>query len=207
MGEPGGNYAPRWEWRTFGARLPEIKAKLGLTARIAPRRGDEIYLLNSATPHSAKIRGGVLEVKRLLQVDSSGLEQWTPAFKQRFPLSGPMLRSAFAALDLRPIATRRKVYDLEEFLAEVASNDGPLRAVEVKKARRQFMYRDCAAEIDRVQIGPVARESSRISAASRLPRSVCCRSFPNLAQLRFGCFPSSPRALIGPRTTTVSCPG
>ncbi len=159
MGEPGGNYAPRWEWRTFGARLPEIKAKLGLTARIAPRRGDEIYLLNSATPHSAKIRGGVLEVKRLLQVDSSGLEQWTPAFKQRFPLSGPMLRSAFAALDLRPIATRRKVYDLEEFLAEVASNDGPLRAVEVKKARRQFMYRDCAAEIDRVQIGPVARES------------------------------------------------
>jgi exopolyphosphatase / guanosine-5'-triphosphate,3'-diphosphate pyrophosphatase len=159
MGEPGGNYAPRWEWRTFGARLPEIKAKLGLAARIAPRRSDEIYLLNSATPHSAKIRGGVLEVKRLLQVNSSGLEQWTPAFKERFPLSAPMLRSAFAALDLRPVATRLELYDLGEFLAEVASNDGPLRAVEVKKARLQFMYRDCAAEIDRVRIGPVARES------------------------------------------------
>ena len=35
MGEPGGNCAPRWEWRTFGARLPEIEAKLGPTTRIA----------------------------------------------------------------------------------------------------------------------------------------------------------------------------
>ncbi len=59
--------APRWEWRTFGVRLSDIEAIIGLAARIAPRRSDEIYLLNSATPHSAKIRGGVLEVKRLLQ--------------------------------------------------------------------------------------------------------------------------------------------
>ena len=159
MGEPGGNCAPRWEWRTFGGGLPEIEAKLGPIARIAPRRSDEIYLLNFATPHSAKIRGGALEVKRLLKVDSSGLEQWTLAFKERFPLSAPMLRSAFAALDLRPIATRRGVYDFEEFLSEVGSNDESMRAVEVKKTRHQFMYRDCAAEFDRVHIGPVARES------------------------------------------------
>jgi hypothetical protein len=159
MGEPGGNCAPRWEWRTFGAGLPEIEANLGPTTRIAPRRSGEIYLLSFATPHSAKIRGGALEVKRLLKVDSSGLEQWTLAFKERFPLSAPMLRSAFAALDLRPIATRRGVYDFEEFLSEVGSNDEPMQAVEVKKTRHQFMYRDCAAEFDRVHIGPVARES------------------------------------------------
>ena len=158
MGEPDENCAPRWEWRTFGASLPEIEARLGPTTRIAPRRGGEIYLLSRATPHSAKIRGGALEVKRLLQVDSSGLEQWTLAFKERFPLSAPMLRSAFAALDLRPIATRRDVYDFEEFLSEVGSSDAPMRAVEVKKTRHQFMYRDCAAEFDRVHIGPLARE-------------------------------------------------
>jgi len=159
MVEPGGNCAPRWEWRTFGAGQPEIEAKLRPTTRIAPRRSGEIYLLSSATPHSAKIRDGALEVKRLLKVDPSGLEQWTLAFKERFPLSAPMLRSAFAALDLRPIATRRDVYDFEEFLSEVGSNDEPMRAVEVKKTRHQFMYRDCAAEFDRVHIGPIARES------------------------------------------------
>jgi exopolyphosphatase/guanosine-5'-triphosphate,3'-diphosphate pyrophosphatase len=115
MGELGRRDAPRWEWRTFGAGLSDIEAKVGLTARIAPRQSDEIYLLNLATPHSAKIRGGVLEVKRLLQVDSSGLEQWSPAFKARFPLSAPMVQSAFAALDLRPLTTWQGVYDLQEF--------------------------------------------------------------------------------------------
>jgi hypothetical protein len=159
MSRPDNTNAPRWEWRTFGVRLSDIEAKIGHAARIAPLQSDEIYLLNSATPHSAKIRGGVLEVKRLLQVDSSGLEQWTPAFKERFPLSAPMLLSAFAALDLQPIATRRDLYDLGEFLAEAAPIGGPLRAIGVKKARHQFAFGDCAAEFDRVHIGPVARES------------------------------------------------
>jgi hypothetical protein len=159
MGRLDSTNAPRWEWRTFGVRLSDIEAKIGHAARIAPRQSDEIYLLSSATPHSAKVRGGVLEVKRLLRVDSSGLEQWAPAFKERFPLAAPMLRSAFAALDLQPIAPRREVYDLEEFLAEATPIGGPLRAIEVKKARRQFPFGDCAAEFDRVHIGPVALES------------------------------------------------
>ena len=158
MGELGGKNAPRWEWRTFGARLSDIEAKVGLTAQIALRQSDEIYLLNSATPHSAKIRGGVLEVKRLLQVDSKGLEQWSPAFKARFPLSAPMVQSAFAALDLRPLTTRSEVCDLEEFL-DLVANDKALRAIQVKKARRQFVFGDCAAEFVRLHIGPVAQES------------------------------------------------
>ena len=158
MGELGRRDAPRWEWRTFGAGLSDIEAKVGLTARIAPRQSDEIYLLNFATPHSAKIRGGVLEVKRLLQVDSNGLEQWSPAFKACFPLSAPMVQSAFAALDLRPLTTRREVCDLEEFL-DLVANDKALRAIQVKKARRQFVFGDCAAEFVRLHIGPVAQES------------------------------------------------
>jgi exopolyphosphatase/guanosine-5'-triphosphate,3'-diphosphate pyrophosphatase len=115
MGKLGWRDAPRWEWRTFGARLSDIEAKVGLTAQIAPRQSDEIYLLNFATPHSAKIRGGVLEVKRLLQVDSNGLEQWSPAFKACFPLSAPMVQSALATLNLRPLTTWQGVYDLQEF--------------------------------------------------------------------------------------------
>ena len=158
MGELGGKNVPRWEWRTFGASLSDIEAKVGLTAQIAPRKSDEIYLLNFATPHSAKIRGGVLEVKRLLQVDSNGLEQWSPAFKACFPLSAPMVQSAFAALDLRPLTTRREVCDLEEFL-DLVANDKALRAIQVKKARRQFVFGDCAAEFVRLHIGPVAQES------------------------------------------------
>ena len=45
------------------------------------------------------------------------------------------------------------------FLAEVVSSDGPLRAIQVRKARRQFVFGDCAAEFVRLHIGPVAQES------------------------------------------------
>jgi hypothetical protein len=100
----------------------------------------------------------VLEVKRLLQVDSNGLEQWSPAFKARFPLSAPTVQSAFAALDLRPLTTRREVCDLEEFL-DLVANDKALRAIQVRKSRRQFVFGDCAAEFVRLHIGPVAQES------------------------------------------------
>ena len=63
----------RWEWRTFSPSLADLEAKIGSAVRIAPRQSDEIYLLNSATPHSAKIRGAVLEVKQLVQVDARRL--------------------------------------------------------------------------------------------------------------------------------------
>ena len=101
MGEPDGNCAPRWEWRTFGAGLPEIEAKLGLTARVAPRRSDEIYLLNSATPHSARFAAACLRSSGYYRSTSTGSSS-DSAFKEHFPLSAPMLRCAFAALDLDP---------------------------------------------------------------------------------------------------------
>ena len=84
---PKTNDTLRWEWRTFSPSLADLEAKIGSAVRIAPCQSDEIYLLNSATPHSAKIRGAVLDVKRLVQVDPSGLELWSPAFKAAFPLA------------------------------------------------------------------------------------------------------------------------
>ncbi|MGO9430480.1 hypothetical protein [Rhodoblastus sp.] len=159
MDEIGNRNPPRWEWRTFGARLSDIEAKVGLAAQVTPRQSDEIYLLNSVTPHSAKIRGGVLEVKRLLLVDSNGLEQWSPVFKAPFPLSAPMVRSAFAALELPPPDILPGAYGLGDFLAEVASKAKILRPIQVTKARRQFVFCNCVAEFVRLDIGPVAQES------------------------------------------------
>ncbi|MGO9756762.1 MAG: hypothetical protein ACLPNY_09105 [Roseiarcus sp.] len=159
MGELGRDGAPRWEWRTFGARLSAIEAKVGLTAQVASRQSDEIYLLNSATPHSAKIRGGMLEVKRLLQVDANGLEQWSPVLRAPFPLSEPAVRSAFAALELPPPSIRPGVHRLDDFLSEVASKAEILRPIQVKKARRQFVFCNCVAEFVRLHIGPAAQES------------------------------------------------
>ena len=170
MAGPQGKDTPRWEWRTFSTRLADIEAKIGLAVQIAPRQSDEVYLLNSTTPHSAKIRDRVLEVKRLQQVDSSGLELWSPAFKAAFPLSAPVLQSAFTALDLPPPTTRPGDYDLDEFLMEVISHNRVLRAVQVRKARRQFVFHNCAAEFVRLHVGAIVQESFSLEDAD--PSSV-----------------------------------
>ena len=149
----------RWEWRTFSPSLANLESKLGLAIQIPPRPSDEIYLLNSATPHSAKIRGDVLEVKRLVEVDPSGLELWSPAFKSAFPLPAPMLPSAFLALGLPRPTIEREAYTLDEFLAEIVDRDAALRAVQVSKRRRQFMFGGCAAELVRLHVGTIVQDS------------------------------------------------
>lgn len=159
MGGPKTKDTLRWEWRTFSPSLADLEAKIGLAVQITPRRSDEIYLLNSATPHSAKIRGAVLEVKRLMQVDPDGLELWSPAFKAAFPLPAPMLQSAFSALGLPHPTIQRGAYTLDEFLEEIVDRNAVFRAVQVSKRRRLFRFCGCAAELVRLRIGAIVQDS------------------------------------------------
>ncbi|WP_159726416.1 hypothetical protein [Methylosinus sp. Ce-a6] len=150
--------APRWEWRVFGADLAALEARLGWPTS-PPRRSDEIYLLNSTTPHSAKIRDGALEVKRLLRVDD-GLELWTPAFRGSFPLPAARIAEAAAAMALplhRPLDGAS--YDEARFLGGIVAPCPALRPVAVRKSRTCFAFRDCAAEFVRLRIGPTPIES------------------------------------------------
>jgi exopolyphosphatase/guanosine-5'-triphosphate,3'-diphosphate pyrophosphatase len=143
---------PRWEWRAFDGDLATLESIVGPSALVEPHRSQEIYLLNASTLHSAKIRGGSLEIKRLKQVDANGLELWSPAFKGAFPLSSQMLREAFSALGLPPPIFRHDSYTLELFLTEIIASDAAFRPVEVSKARRQFVVGGCMAELVRVNV-------------------------------------------------------
>ncbi len=156
---PEAKRALRWEWRTFGPSLAGLEARTGLPAQIKPRQSNEIYLLNSSTPHSAKIREGVLEVKQLLQVNLDGLELWNPAFKAAFPLSAPMVKAAFSALGLACPAIQRDVYALNEFFGEIIEAGTAFRAVEVSKMRRQFVFGGCAAEFVHLHTGTLTQDS------------------------------------------------
>lgn len=149
--------APRWEWRVFGADLSALEARLGAPID-APHRSDETYLLNAQTPHSAKIRAGELEVKRLLRVDD-GLELWSPAFKGEFPLAAEKVNDAFAALALAPPRLSAARYDERAFLSDIVSCCTALRPVTVKKSRRRYSFWGCAAEAVRLLIGAAPLES------------------------------------------------
>ena len=83
-----GEAKPRWEWRTFDTSLNAIEGRIaGALEHVAPHTSAEIYLLRLGGPQNAKIRDGILDVKRLQQVDVNGLELWEPVLKAKFPLS------------------------------------------------------------------------------------------------------------------------
>ncbi|ATQ69723.1 MULTISPECIES: hypothetical protein [Methylosinus] len=155
---------PRWEWRIFGADLALLEAQLGYPLD-APHRSDEIYLVNSATPHSAKIRDGALEVKRLLRVDGDGLELWRPAFRAEFPFSADQLARAAAALALPSPPLRAQTYERGDFFSEIVARCRALRPIAVRKSRRRYAFRGCAAEAVRVQIGAVPLCSVAVESA------------------------------------------
>jgi hypothetical protein len=174
MREPETTSTPRWEWRAFGSDLSSIGERMG-APRAVPPRSEEIYLLNSATPHSAKIRDGALEVKRLLRVDFHGLELWTPAFRGALPLTRRQIAEASAALALAPPARLAESYDAEALLCDIVASCEALRPVAVRKARIRFSCAGCAAEFVRLQVAAVPLESVAIESED---------PFPMLAALR-----------------------
>ena len=150
---------PRWEWRTFADSLAWSETKIGALDIVEPHQSEEIYLLNSSTPHSAKIRSGVLEIKRLKQVDPSGLELWYPTFKGAFPLTSSILHEAFIALGLHPPIFALNSYPINIFLSEIIARDAAFCPVRVSKVRRQFVFGGCAAEFVRKTADGVELES------------------------------------------------
>ena len=150
---------PRWEWRTFALTLDQLEAHIGAVARVSPRESDELYLLNLRGPHNAKIRGGVLDIKQLQEVNAGGLELWKPVFKAAFPLAAAGLRDAFTAWALPAPMVARDTYTLDQFLAEVAAPNPALRVAKVRKARRGFTFGGCTAEFAGVMVNGIACES------------------------------------------------
>ena len=134
----------RWEWRVFDT-FPSNE----IAALRAPRpHGDisrEAYLLSSASPHNAKIRRGVLEVKLLLDAAPGGYELWRPVFKRAFPLATESMGAVWDALSIDPPPMDRTRYTEDEFTAKLLTAT-PLRVVRIGKCRSRFSVRESAAE-------------------------------------------------------------
>ena len=106
---------PRWEWRTFSASLAALERAIGPLADVAPRYSSEIYILSLHGPQNAKLRDGLIDIRRLQQVDDDGLELWEPVFKAKFPLGHSDIAVAFSEWHLPLPALSRESYTIEEF--------------------------------------------------------------------------------------------
>jgi exopolyphosphatase / guanosine-5'-triphosphate,3'-diphosphate pyrophosphatase len=138
---------PRWEWRRFDDSFGEAEGRLGAADRT--EESDELYLLSPVSDASVKVRGGLMDVKRLQQAGEHGLEQWLPVLKAPFPLTREDVCAVAAALELPAPELLNGSYGLDEVVELTGA-----RVVEVHKLRRRYDLAGCAAELTDVHTGP-----------------------------------------------------
>jgi hypothetical protein len=121
-------------------------------ADVAPRYSSEIYILSLHGPQNAKLRDGLIDIKRLQQVDDDGLELWEPVFKAKFPLGRGDIAVAFSEWHLPLPALSRDNYTIEEFFNSLIAGQPALRVARVDKSRRGFVFQGCIAEFVRLSV-------------------------------------------------------
>jgi exopolyphosphatase / guanosine-5'-triphosphate,3'-diphosphate pyrophosphatase len=150
----------RWEWRTFDASLNAIEGRIAAALeQVAPHTSAEIYLLRLGGPQNTKIRDGILDVKRLQQVDVNGLELWEPVLKAKFPLSQNDVATAFLEWQLSLPGLGRNTYTIDQFTNQLIVAQPHLRVAPVTKSRRRFTFAACMAEFVRLSVDSLYLES------------------------------------------------
>jgi exopolyphosphatase/guanosine-5'-triphosphate,3'-diphosphate pyrophosphatase len=155
----------RWEWRTFGEHFGAAESHLESVRFDSVVESEETYLLSAQGRDAVKLRGGLMDVKHLLQVDDDGLELWQPVMKSTVPISADDAREVFAALAVHAELTRSS-YDLDA----IARASPDITAVPVHKTRRRFTLGRCMAELTDVRA--VDRSTSTIAIESEQPADV-----------------------------------
>jgi adenylate cyclase len=158
--------ADRWEWRTFAPSLAELEVAVGSAAEVKPRESSEIYLVGGEDHLNLKIRDSVIELKVLEQTDEHGLELWRPVEKLAFPAEASDVRRL---LDHFHVASPTEdMESLGDFLRWVLAT-GHFRAINVHKARRNFVLGGCPAEFAIIKVSGDAQQSFCIENVEREP--------------------------------------
>ncbi len=144
---------PRWEWRSFREDFGDVEA---VFAAMTPEQvvvSSELYLVSALGTDVVKVRDDLMDIKHLQQVDDSGLEQWTPVLKTRFPLTEEELEAVTTALGVTAVSTEGRELDLDALLEDVVGPQPELMAVEVHKRRERYRISGCMAELTEVRTG------------------------------------------------------
>jgi exopolyphosphatase/guanosine-5'-triphosphate,3'-diphosphate pyrophosphatase len=139
---------PRWEWRGFG-EMEDAVARLRATPPQGVHEGDESYVASRDGENAVKVRDGLLDVKRLEEVDDRGLQRWRPIMKSPSPVAAADVVTVLEALGVPAPPLRRDTFPIDELLERAV--DGELvRTVPVHKNRTRYAIAGCAAEVTEV---------------------------------------------------------
>jgi hypothetical protein len=137
----------RWEWRAFGQGFGAAEGRI-LAVAGEERRTEEIYLISPWSDLNVKIRDGHLDVKSLVRTNASGLEQWQPVLKEKFPIGASTVAALLVDwhMEPTPIASDRKFSQIRllSLLGDVAPE---IAIIPVAKRRRTGELSGCVIEI------------------------------------------------------------
>lgn len=185
---------PRWEWRTFGADFGAADGHFAALAPASVQESDETYLLSVESDANVKVRDALMDIKELVEVSASGLEQWRPVMKATFPLSADKVTAVCVALGVAPPPSAGTPMTLER-LSRVLAERG-VRAVAVHKRRVRYTIDGCMSEVTEVvadgkPVRTVAIESEDPERVLRAVRAMGLAGFRNIG------YPSGLKALVG----------
>jgi exopolyphosphatase / guanosine-5'-triphosphate,3'-diphosphate pyrophosphatase len=187
---------PRWEWRTFCQEFDAAEAKFAALGALKVQKSEEIYLLASGSDANVKIRDEMMDIKMLERVDSSGLEQWRPMFKEPFPLAASAVAQVQATLGVTTLALRVDGLSLDQLLTNLAHSDGRVRVVVVRKTRNRYLVQGCVAELTDVVADGKAVRTVAIEDADPA-KVIASVSFMGLDRFSNISYPRGLKQLIG----------
>jgi exopolyphosphatase/guanosine-5'-triphosphate,3'-diphosphate pyrophosphatase len=180
-----GVIVPRWEWRTFGSRFGIAEERFAALTPGAVQESDELYLVGGAG-NNVKVRADLMDIKILRETDADGLERWEPVMKAAFPLPTAEVGHVFEALGLRVPDLARDAYTLDQFVDELVTPSGVLRAVRVHKRRVRYEVGGCTSEVSDVTVDgapsrTIAIESTDAAAVVAAVHSVGLAGYDNMS--------------------------
>lgn len=140
---------PRWEWRTFGRQF-DLASLLVAYRHVRQVVSTEWYLVSPQSRDNAKIRDDKMDIKRLQNTLSNGLEQWMPLMKAEFPLSRKQVGAVYEVLALPAPPLAQPAYDMSALL-DVVRADRRAATVHVYKVRDQYDADGCVLEMADVE--------------------------------------------------------
>jgi exopolyphosphatase/guanosine-5'-triphosphate,3'-diphosphate pyrophosphatase len=144
---------PRWEWRVFGTSFPRAEAFFSALDPVETKESHEVYLAHDGE-ENVKIRDGLLDVKKLFDVDAHGLQLWRPVMKASFPLGDTDVARFCELLGREPPPRPRTL--TEDALLRLLEADPGSAAVPVAKRRVRYLVDGCMAEVSDIEAAGIA---------------------------------------------------
>ena len=141
---------PRWEYRIFAEDLGAVDGNVRAHECTRVLDSAEDYIICRSNGNNVKIRDGVLDIKRLENVNDDTLEQWMPVLKVGFPCPVDEAAKIFSAFELTRPEMERDEYTYEQFITEVVGGADDRAVGKVVKKRHGFMIRDAIVEVAEV---------------------------------------------------------